>query len=282
MSGMDAYDNDKVQREGVADGHAASGPVNLLWTGGWDSSFRLLQLLLVHRREVVPHYLLDPTRPSTRMELAAMARIRARLFQLHPHTRRLLAPLQTFDIADLAPDPAITDAFERIAAHTFLGSQYEWLARFGKQQGIDRLELSAGYRGGRIHGIVGPLVARTDENGDCSYRIGREHRDTSEFAVFGGFSFPLLMLDKAETASIARGHGWLELLDLTCFCHRPRHGQPCGCCNPCLYAVDEGFGWRIPRASRIKGRFYRALVRPLKAPAKAALRQLGMLPPVRQ
>ena len=55
---------------------AQAGPcVNLLWTGGWDSTFRLLQLLLLHRVAVAPHYLEDPTRASTQIELETMARI---------------------------------------------------------------------------------------------------------------------------------------------------------------------------------------------------------------
>jgi hypothetical protein len=277
---MDSHD-DRMEDGAVAAERAAAPPVHLLWTGGWDSSFQLLRLLLLHRREVIPHYLRDSTRSSTRAELAAMERIRGRLAERHPHTRTLLAPLRTLDIAELAPDPAITRAFDRIAADTFIGSQYEWLARFGRQRGIELLELSAGYRGGRIQRVVGPYATRIDEHGRVSYRIGHEHRDTPEYAVFGGFSFPLFTLDKAETARIAAGHGWLDILELTCFCHRPRDGKPCGYCNPCLYAVDEGFGWRIPRRNRVKGAVYRALVRPMKAPAKAALRRLGLRRPAR-
>ncbi|MEZ0469170.1 hypothetical protein [Luteimonas salinilitoris] len=268
--------NDLAGEPAGAD-RAAHPPVHLLWTGGWDSSFRLLELLLLHRREVVPHYLLDPTRPSTQAELAAMARIRNRLFDDHPHTRGLLAPVRQFDIAGLAPDPDVTDAFERISAETFIGSQYEWLARFCRQRGIERLELGAGHRGGRIQKIIGPFATPTEEDGYRTYRIGREYRHTREYAVFGGFSFPLFELGKRETADLAGERGWLDLLGMTCFCHKPRNGwEPCGCCNPCLYAVDEGFGWRIPRQNRIKGIFYRALIRPMKAPAKVVLHRLGL------
>lgn len=270
-----------AQVDGDIDGAPVSAdqtaPVNLLWTGGWDSSFRLLQLLLLHRREVVPHYLLDATRPSSRAELAAMERIRNHLFDEYPHTRPLLKPLRRFDVADLAPDARTKDAFARIAAETFIGSQYEWLARFCKQQGIGQLELAAGYRGGRIHKIIEPFVTRTDSDGYRTYRLGQEHRNTKEFAIFGGFSFPLFELSKLQTAEIAEANGWLGTLKLTCFCHKSRNGaEPCGYCNPCLYAVDEGFGWRIPRRNRIKGAVYRALIRPMKAPAKAVLRHLGM------
>lgn len=255
----------------------ASSEVNLLWTGGWDSSFRLLQLLLVHKRAVSPHYLSDSTRSSTRTELDAMERIRNHLFEKYPDTRRLLGPLRQFDVADLVPDGRTQEAFGRIAKETFIGSQYEWLARYCVQQGIAPLELSAGYRGGRIQKIVEPFVRRDDSEGFATYRFGPEHRDTKEFAIFGGFSFPLFELNKLETAKIAEERGWLETLKLTSFCHKSRNGmEPCGYCNPCLYAVDEGFGWRIPRRNRIKGAFYRAFIRPMKAPAKAALRHLGM------
>jgi hypothetical protein len=260
----------------VADA-ATPSPVNLLWTGGWDSTFQLLQLLLLHRREVVPYYLLDATRASTRVELAAMERIREALFAAYPHTRSLLQPLRQFSVADLAADAGITDAFRRIVAETFIGSQYDWLARFCKQHDIGPLELAAGHQGGRIHKIIGPFVTPTEDPGYRTYRIGSEHRDSKEFAVFGGFSFPLFELGKLETAEIARQRGWLDILKMTSFCHKPRHGSvPCGYCNPCLYAVDEGFGWRIPRRNRIKGVFYRVLLRPLKAPVKAILRHLGI------
>lgn len=274
---MDAHVENSFPDGDVSPGRTTFPPVNLLWTGGWDSSFQLLQLLLLHRREVVPHYLLDPTRPSSRVELLAMERIRNRLSDEYPHTRQSFKPLRQFDVAALAPDAAIKDAFGRIVAETFIGSQYEWLARFCKQQGIAQLELGAGYRGGRIHSIIEPFVMQTESSGYRTYRFNEQHRDAKEFAVFGGFSFPLFELCKLETAEIAEAHGWLNILKLTCFCHKPGNdAEPCGYCNPCLYAVDEGFGWRIPRRNRIKGVFYRALIRPMKKPVKAAMRHLGM------
>lgn len=271
---MAASASDNIASE--AAGPAVHPPVDLLWTSGWDSTFQLLRLLLLYRREVIPHYLLDPARPSTRAELAAMERIRNALFDTYPHTRQLLAPLQQFNVADLAPDARTTDAFARIRAERFIGSQYEWLARFRDQQGIAHLELAAGYRGGRIHDIIGPFVTQADAGGYRTYRLSPEYSKTKEFLIFGGFSIPLFCLDKKKTGDIARERGWLDILRMTWFCHKPHGTEPCGYCNPCLYAVDEGFGWRIPRRNRIKGIFYRALVRPMKAPARAAMRQLGI------
>lgn len=264
-----------ADRMAGSDDPASFAPVNLLWTGGWDSSFRLLQLLLQHRRKVVPWYLVDETRASARNELLAMQRIRERLLQEYPHTRSLLEPLRRHDVAQIASDPAITAAHAALASERFLGNQYDWLARFCKQQGIERAELAAGYVGGRIHAALRSFVTPVRDDGYDSYRVGPEYRGTPQYLLFSAFSFPLFDLDKLGTARIAAENGWLDLLDLTCFCHKPRNdGAPCGCCNPCLYAVDEGFGWRIPRGNRIKGMFYRALVRPAKAPAKAIMRRL--------
>ena len=46
----------------------------------------------------------------------------------------------------------------------------------------------------------------------------------------------------------ARQAGFDEIMSLTWFCHRPRHGQPCGTCNPCIYTIEEGT--RRARATR--------------------------------
>jgi hypothetical protein len=48
---------------------------NLLWTGGWDSTFQLLQLLFIHRRRVTPYYLVDEESPSLSIEIRTRKRV---------------------------------------------------------------------------------------------------------------------------------------------------------------------------------------------------------------
>ena len=55
--------------------------VALLWTGGWDSTFQLLQLLIIHRRRVTPFYLLDEERRSTGVEIRTIKRIKGLEFR---------------------------------------------------------------------------------------------------------------------------------------------------------------------------------------------------------
>jgi hypothetical protein len=50
----------------------------------------------------------------------------------------------------------------------------------------------------------------------------------------------------------AMRQNFADLMQLTWFCHRPRKGQPCGTCNPCIYTIEEGLGDRIPFANRAR------------------------------
>src|SRR4249919_454123 len=82
----------------MASGSAASGKVattpatRLFWTGGWDSTYRLLWLLLVEGRHVEPIYLVDETRRSLHVERRTMQHLRERLAEIDPQTRNLLLP----------------------------------------------------------------------------------------------------------------------------------------------------------------------------------------------
>ena len=60
----------------------------LLWTGGWDSPFRLSCLLLLQRRTVTPYYFLREKRPSTPIEIDTTAHIRQAFFAGMPTNAR--------------------------------------------------------------------------------------------------------------------------------------------------------------------------------------------------
>jgi hypothetical protein len=249
--------------------------VNLLWTGGWDSTFQLLRLLLIYRRPVTPFYLMDPTRPSTQIELKTMQRIRDRLVKEYPQTGELLLPNRLFDVAELAADRQIDDAFNRIVKHSFMGNQYAWLARFCRQYAIADMELCI-HRDDKAHAVVECFVSeKVQGDGYRTCRVDPAHAQTPQYTLFGAFSFPLLEVSKLDMAKIADEQGWKPIMAMTWFCHRPRRNQqPCGHCNPCLYTIEEGLGWRIPWSSRVTSSVYRIFVLPLKAPARAIIARL--------
>lgn len=238
--------------------------VNLLWTGGWDSTFRLLQLLLLHRVAVVPHYLEDPTRESTRTELRTMARIGDHLREAYPHTRELLQPLRIAAVADVAEDAEIAGALREIRKRIFIGSQYAWLPAFCKQHAIGDMELGV-HVDDKVQALLRSFVMAFEHPGGYrSVRVDPRHAGSAEFSLFGYFGFPLFHIDKMEMGRQAEAEGWGAIMDMTWFCHTPVRGAPCGFCAPCVYTIEEGLARRIPASRRALSFFYRHLVLPLK------------------
>jgi hypothetical protein len=242
--------------------------VNLLWTGGWDSTFRLLQLLLLHRVPVVPHYLQDPARASTPTEMRTMARIGEHLREAYPHTRALLQPLRIAAVTDVADDPEIGAALREIRKRIFIGSQYAWLPAFCKHNAIADMELGV-HVDDKVQALLRPFAVEFEHPGGYrSVRVDPGHAGTAEFRLFRYFSFPLFQVDKLAIDRQAEAEGWGAVMDMTWFCHTPVRGRPCGICGPCVYTIEEGLARRVPAPRRALSFFYRHLALPLKEPLR--------------
>lgn len=242
--------------------------MDLLWTGGWDSTFRLLQLLLVHRVPVVPHYLEDPTRASTQTEIHTMARISRHLYETHPHTRDLLQPIRVAGAAHVVVDEDIAAALKAIRRRSFIGSQYAWLPAFCRSMGIADMELGV-HIDDKVQALLRSFVVEFDHPaGYRSLRVDDRHAGTPEHTLFGNFSFPLFAIDKLGIGREAGSRGWTEIMEMTWFCHTPVRGRPCGICAPCVYTIEEGLAHRVPPSRRALSFFYRRLALPLKAPLR--------------
>jgi hypothetical protein len=251
-----------------------TGAATLLWTAGWDSTFRLLEALLVRRKAVQPYYLIDPERPSTPEELHAMQRVAAAVAAQHPGAAPLLREARIWKGIDVRPDAGITARYLRLKARSHLGGQYDWLARFADQQGLRDLELAV-HRDDRAAAFLEPHVVLCDGSGDPYYRL-RDDPPDPDLRLFERFRFPVFHKTKRDMQRVAAEHGFADILELTWFCHLPTsQGRPCGTCNPCRYTIEEGLGRRVPLKGRL--RFHRRrLVREFKRPLRAAARWAGL------
>ena len=198
---------------------------HLFWTGGWDSTFRLLQLLFLEKKTVQPHYLIRP-QECTGKEIDTIHKIERQILRDHPETEELLLPIKFFNVEHLKPDIEISSAYNRIKDRQYISIQYQMLARYCKQEGLESVEL----------GVLG--------------------RETFEYfktitTIFRYFEFPILGLTKPEMARISDKNGWIKYMKMTGFCRRPKKGKPCGICGPCSDAVIMGVGWRLPMKARI-------------------------------
>lgn len=243
-------------------------PIKILWTGGWDSTFQLLQLLFVQKRNVAPVYLIDEPRLSTGLELLTMEKIRASTRKIDSEIAKLIQPTQFHFVSDIAKQPNISKAYEAIRRKSLIGSQYDWLARFCAEQGISDLQLCI-HKDDKAHAVVMNMATRCSDS-ETVFRIEDAHCGTDEHTVFKYFSFPVLSLTKTEMQQISQDLGWEEIMLKTWFCHKPKHGSPCGVCNPCLYTLDEGLGWRIPKNRRFLARLNQRIWHPTKQILKRA------------
>ncbi len=239
-------------------------PVKLLWTGGWDSTFRLLQLSIYKRRITQPFYLIDPKRRSTKHEIQAMERIKGHLFAEHPGLQGYILPTKYAEVRDIPQNASITEAHRRVAGRSFIGEQYDWLSRWCAANGFRDIELCV-HLDDEVHKAIERYVTRSSEDGDKGCRLDDNSAATDEFLLFRHFRFPLFDLSKRDMMHAARAHGLDNYMEMTWFCHNPSYGSsPCGICNPCRYAIEEGLAYRVPFFGRGKYQMQRFFIRTLK------------------
>ena len=219
--------------------------VSIFWTGGWDSTFRVLYATLVDGRRVDPHYIIDTGRPSSLHELRAISKIRDLLRIRDKHAYERVSNLQITSGNEIPEDMEITNSWKRLRCRMDLARQYDWLARYAKSKNLAALELCA-VRDGHIHSLLKENVERTQFG---IYRLKRGVAGDDSREVFGRFQFPTFEYTKAQMRDIAKEQGFLELLEQSWFCHEPINRRPCGMCNPCVIAVEEGMRYRLTRTA---------------------------------
>jgi hypothetical protein len=221
----------------------------LLWTGGWDSTFRLLDLILIKNQIVQPYYTIDEDRPSTGNELKAMKSIKINLCEKFSYAKKLLLPTIFISVQDIPMNEDITDSFNKLLLKYPIGSQYEWLSRYAYSLRM-KLENGAQY----IHWVpelLGPSLKKVCEANDIFYILDKEKASPEEYLVFGNFLFPCF-ISKKDSMEIAVKNNLFEIMQYTWFCKSPiKNQKPCGKCNPCQQTISEGMLWRFNKKALV-------------------------------
>ncbi len=229
--------------------------INVLWTGGLDSSCRIVEL---SQSDIIvqPYYMLDKGRKSTKQELRAIKNI-SKIIRNNPNTKCDLKDPIITDINSIKEDSVITNAWKIIHAKYSLGIQYDWLARFAKQQEIIlEIGLEKNPRGKAFAVIDGECTLKEyDINGIIDYRIDTELSNTEAKLLFEHLLMPknIWNMTKIEEVEEIKKLGFEEVVEETWFCHNPIFGLPCGNCNPCKDALNEEMAYRIPKMGLFMG-----------------------------
>jgi len=216
--------------------------INLLWTGGWDSTFRLLYLLLVERKLVQPYYIIDTKRESTPVEIKTMRRIREKIFEKFPRAKELLAEIIFKNRNDIKENKKFAKMQKELSKKNRIGTQYVWLASFSEQEKIDELELCVdGYAPGVVNSVLKPEVV--GEGHECRLADKVKNKNVELFRLF---RFPLVVdYWKGKAGDFSRRQGVDDIMELTWFCHHPKDGKPCRKCYPCEQVKKAGLEYRF-------------------------------------
>ena len=121
------------------------------------------------------------------------------------------------------------------------------------------------HRDDKAHTVLSPYVVKKKKFGMHNYLLDSNKTNCPERTVFKYFQFPVFDISKIEMNKISKNNNWDDIMHMTWFCHNPKNDQtPCGRCNPCIYTIEEGLGWRMPLSSRVEGLLIRKCTMPIK------------------
>ena len=229
----------------------------LLWTGGWDSTFRLIELSRMENVCVQPVYVVDPNRASVEYERRSMNQILIAI-EKKTETKAEILPLIVYSLADIPADPQITDAFAYLYSKSHIGGQYEWLARLSTYL-HPRIEVCVEKPKDTNSGVSGfhraiNLFGKMEFEDGIGY-INREESSEEVNLVLGNLTYPTVTKSAVEMQEIIKIWGYEDVMSHIWFCHTPVNGEQCGLCHPCQQKMESDMEWLLSEAAQ--RRFYR-------------------------
>jgi hypothetical protein len=226
--------------------------IKLLWTGGWDSTFRLLEIVLKEKKEVQPYYIVFKDRWSSGNELKTMQQMKKIIHRDYSSLAHLIKDTIIVDEEDIVEDEYIVSLYREFKSQINFGSQYKTIVCFAKQYEMSKLELGI-CKNGKIYRQIVPYLGELDSN--SMYQIDKRTSPEKIYSFYKYFNFPLFKYSKAELSEMSEQMGWNELLERIWICHKPILGIiPCGGCNPCIEAANDAIKkHKVPLVSRVIG-----------------------------
>lgn len=244
--------------------------IEVFWTGGSDSTFRIVQLSLLPVK-VQPYYLSD-NRQSEKFELRAIEEI-TEIIRTKPQTKCELLPLKYIPFEEKKIAPEISEAYVRVTEKYYLGTQYPFLSTFAKDHPGIELSIEAPCTPSHTFLTTLRYKKKTEPDIGETYDLDFDKVSRDAITLFQHFSFPLRAYTKPVTVGMLKDWGYKDVLDLTWFCHTPINGEPCGKCHPCQQRIEDGLKDRFSRKALFRYRICTPLEK-LKTKVKKILKPI--------
>lgn len=238
--------------------------VTLLWSGGWDGTFRFLQLASKGIC-IQPVYVIDEDRRSREYEKTAMHQIIDIVSTGDGYNfKATILPIKFYTVEWIlrnCVDEKTSAAFRYLREKYNIGTQYEWFALLAKKLGVKMETCVVHQYHGKVEAAIrmeGMLASADDGIFAERYQVLPKEESSAAAIVFENLLLPTIQLTKKDEERIAKENKWLDIMKLSWFCHNPdKNGNPCGLCGPCDDAMHTGMEWRLPQKAQRRNKHRR-------------------------
>ncbi|MEY2869919.1 MAG: hypothetical protein RIR01_2422 [Bacteroidota bacterium] len=214
---------------------------NVLWTGGWDSTFRIIQL---YNRGIClqPIYVIDNNRPSTTKEIETIEMLSAKIEEKFSNSKGKILPLKLIKRENIPFNLYLKIVFKIIKKQRKIAKQYYWLACLSKK--YNNLE-EGFHRADRVQIInFEDLIEIKDETQHPNWIVNPKKTDFFRRQIFKNIRFPLANISKIDMKKYAEENGFIDIMNQTWFCHGSTT-KPCQKCIPCKQYITDNMGYRL-------------------------------------
>ncbi|CAM1348288.1 hypothetical protein [Tenacibaculum crassostreae] len=212
---------------------------NVLWTSGWDSTFRVLKL--IEKGAVVqPIYVFHEKRFSRFKELETIKLLTKEILNRYGSNGGKILELKIINQKDIKFNAMQKLSYKILKRRRHLGRQYYWLSCLALD--MNNLELSVHSKDFSF--LKGKTILVNDEEIGKYAVLDPNVKDRFLKRIFGKMRFPIYNLTKTDMKDIAEKEGFIDIMHKTWFCH-DSDTKPCKKCTPCKQIVRDGMGYRL-------------------------------------
>lgn len=204
--------------------------IYIFWSGGYDSTFRVLQILFETDELIQPIYIADPTsdgphsRENRADELLAMRRVVYNVCADHPD----MAPriMRLFIVTNVELNREVRSGMYKLYKLGHFSrpvSQYSAMSQVSISANLPIEECAE--RGDNT--IIGKLVESKLDGNNAVNPVYKE------LAIFRNLRFPIINLTKKDMLARATERGYAKYLYLSVSCWYPVNGVACMRCEMC-------------------------------------------------
>ena len=220
-----------------------SKTAKVLWTSGWDSTFRVIDLYK-KGTTIQPIYVFDDNRASSKKEVETIEILTSEIIERFKNSKGRILPLKLIERNQIAKDIFLKLIYKVLKSRKHLGKQYYWLACLAKdinplELSLNKIDLLRFFRKDQLIEFDGKTLGK-------NWKINPKKVDFFVYKIFRNMNFPIIEVSKVEMKKIAEENNFIDIMNQTWFCH-DSDTKPCEKCNPCKQHIKDNMAYRLDK-----------------------------------